>query len=230
MKTVLNSVALFIALLLLGSIACAQDGGRKELKTGSNDQAVKSELAGPDGASLRLLPDGGWRIYGQGSATYDFNEVDEIRGATQNATLRAKGAISKMLKERVQTTEVMNNVSTKLKEMTKVGANVDANVSKTEIQQRVENIVATSDEVLRGIVVIETKKTPAGSGGTITVTVGVSSKTQQTMDSIKANKAQPQAAAAEVKPAKVSGAVDIQGADTVHEPNVPVTQKAKTDF
>ena len=221
-------VAIALASLIL--TACAQDGGRKELKQGSKEEGVQQELASPDGASLRLLPDGGWRIYGQGSATYDFNEADDIRGATQNATLRAKGAISKMLSERVQTTEMMNNVSTKLKEMTKVGANTDANVSKTEIQQRVEKIVASSDELLRGVVVIETKKTPVGSGGNITVTVGVSSKTQQTMDSIKANNNELRPASSDAKPTKKSGANDSQGSKTVQEPNVPVTKKAKTDF
>jgi hypothetical protein len=51
--------------------------------------------------ALQLLPDGGFRIYGRGSGTYDFNEADEIRGATQDATLRAKAAIAKFLKERI---------------------------------------------------------------------------------------------------------------------------------
>ena len=78
-----------------------QDGGRKELKEAAVTQEVKEELESPDGVALELLPRGGWRLFGRGSGTYDFNEADEIRGATQDATLRAKAAITKFLKERV---------------------------------------------------------------------------------------------------------------------------------
>jgi hypothetical protein len=89
------------------------DGGRTELRKAAATQEVQEELESPDGVALELLPARGWRLYGRGSGTYDFNEADEIRGATQDATLRAKAAIAKFLKERVQSTEVMNNVSTK---------------------------------------------------------------------------------------------------------------------
>jgi hypothetical protein len=205
--------------------ACAQDGGRTELKQGASDKSIKQELASPDGASLRLLPDGGWRIYGQGSATYDFNEADDIRGATQDATLRAKANIAKMLRERVQTTDVFNNIMTKFKESSKAGASQDANVSRTEIQQRIERVVSTSDEILRGVVVIETDKKPEASGGTITVVVGVSSKTQQTMDAIRSNQRQT--------PDGPSVSADVEkrkGSRAVENPNTPEKKRAKTDF
>jgi hypothetical protein len=198
------------------------DGGRTELKKAATTQEVQEELESPDGVALELLPAGGWRLYGRGSGTYDFNEADEIRGATQDATLRAKAAIAKFLKERVQSTEVMNNISTKLKQLTaKTGASPQAEISKTDVQTRVEQVVARADEVLRGLVVIDSKKKPIGNGGTITVTVGVSSKTQAVSDAIKAGKPIS---------GSTGGGADTNSVGTLNNQNLPEKKKSKTDF
>ncbi len=198
------------------------DGGRKELKEAATTQEVQQELESPDGVALELLPAGGWRLYGRGSGTYDFNEADEIRGATQDATLRGKAAIAKFLKERVQSTEVMNNISSKLKQLTaKTGAGPQAEISKSDVQTRVEQVVARADEVLRGLVVIDSQKKPIGNGGTITVTVGVSSKTQAVSDAIKSG-----------KPVfgSVGGGAGTNSVGTLNNENLPEKKKSKTDF
>lgn len=200
------------------------DGGRTELKKAAATQDVEEELESPDGVALKLLPAGGWRLYGRGSGTYDFNEADEIRGATQDATLRAKAAIAKFLKERVQSTEVMNNISTKLKQLTaKTGEGPQAEISKKDVQTRVEQVVAHADEVLRGLVVIDSKKKPIGNGGTITVTVGVSSKTQSVSEAIRSG-----------NPISVSSGShagsDTNSVGTLGTKNLPEKKKAKTDF
>ena len=198
------------------------DGGRKELKQAATTQEVKDGLESPDGVALELLPAGGWRLFGRGSGTYDFNEADEIRGATQDATLRAKAAIAKFLKERVHSTEVMNNVSTKLKMLSaKTGEVQAAEVSKTDVQQRVEKVVANADEVLRGLVVIDSQKKPIGNGGTITITVGVSSKTQAVSDAIKTGKTVSGTA---------GGGADANSVGTLNNQNFPEKTKTKTDF
>ena len=198
------------------------DGGRKELKQAATTQEVKEELESPDGVALELLPAGGWRLFGRGSGTYDFNEADEIRGATQDATLRAKAAIAKFLKERVQSTEVMNNVSIKLKKLSaETGAGESAKISKTDVQQRVEQVVAHANEVLKGLVVIDSQKKPIGNGGTITITVGVSSKTQAVSDAIRSGKPIPGA---------VGAGADTNTVGTLNNQNLPEKKKSKTDF
>jgi hypothetical protein len=199
-----------------------QDGGRKELKEAAVTQEVKEELESPDGVALELLPGGGWRLFGRGSGTYDFNEADEIRGATQDATLRAKAAITKFLKERVQTAEEMNNISTKLKNLTaKTGEGPQAVISKTDVQTRVEQVVARADEVLRGVVVIDSQKQPIGNGGTVTVTVGVSSKTQAVSNAIKSGK---------TISGPIIGGGDTNAVGTLNGQNQPEKKKSKTDF
>jgi hypothetical protein len=200
------------------------DGGRTELKKAATTQDVQEELESPDGVALELLPAGGWRLYGRGSGTYDFNEADEIRGATQDATLRAKAAIAKFLKERISSTEVMNNISIKLKYLSaKSGEGQSAEISKTDVQTRVESVVAHADEILRGLVVIDSKKKPMGNGGTITVTVGVSSKTEAVSDAIREGRPVSGASAS-------NGGTDTNSVGTTGMPNLPETTKAKTDF
>jgi hypothetical protein len=87
------------------------------LKQSAATQQAQQELESPDGVALELLLSGRWRLYGRGTGTYDFNGADEIRGAKQDATLRAKAAIAKFLKERVLSPEVMSNISTELKQL-----------------------------------------------------------------------------------------------------------------
>ena len=208
------------------TVGIGTDDGRKELKEAATNQEVQLELESPDGVALELMPAGGWRIYARGSGTYDFNEADEIRGATQDATLRAKAAIAKFLKERVQSTEVMNNLSTKLKKLSaKSGEGPQAEISKTEVQTRVENVIAQADEVLRGLVVIESQKKPIANGGTITVTIGVSSKTQAVSDAIRSGRpisGRPISGR--------SGGTDTNAVGTLGTNNLPETKKSNTDF
>ena len=220
-------------LLAVGTTVMAQDqaadkpnadGGRTELKKAAATQDVQADLESPDGVSLELLPDGGWRLYGRGTGTYDFNEADEIRGATQDATLRAKASIAKFLKERVESTEVMNNISTKLKNLSaKTGEGQQAEISKTDVQTRVEQVAAHADVVLQGLVVLESKKKPSGNGGTMTVTVGVSSKTQSVSDAILSGK--PVSGSS-----PLTGGTSTNSPGTVGTPNQPETKTSKTDF
>jgi len=202
------------------------DGGRKELKQAAASQEVQQELESPDGVALQLLPDGGFRIYGRGSGTYDFNEADEIRGATQDATLRAKAAIAKFLKERIQSTEVMNNTSMKMKKLTaSSGEAPKAEITKNDVQTRVEQISSHADEVMSGLVMISSSKKPIGNGGEIQVTMGWSSKTRGTAEAIRAGKPIPGAGSSA---SQGKGGTNAVG--TLNEENLPEKKQNKTDF
>lgn len=202
------------------------DGGRRELKAAAASQEVQQELESPDGVALQLLPDGGFRIYGRGSGTYDFNEADEIRGATQDATLRAKAAIAKFLKERIQSTEVMNNTSMKMKKLTaSSGEAPKAEITKNDVQTRIEQISSHADEVMSGLVMISSSKKPIGNGGEIQVTMGWSSKTRGTAEAIRAGKPIPGAGSSA---SQGKGGTNAVG--TLNEENLPEKKQNKTDF
>ena len=60
----------------------------------------------PDGAAIKLFPDGGYQITAVGTGVYDFNDPDDIKDARKEAEMRAKAAIAKFLKEDISTSEV----------------------------------------------------------------------------------------------------------------------------
>jgi len=205
----------------------SSDGGRADLKAAATAKEVQEELDSPDGVALQLLPDGGFRIYGRGSGTYDFNEADEIRGATQDATLRAKAAISKFLKERIQSADVMDNTSVKMKQLAVAsGSDPKAQISKTDVQVRSETIVARADEVMSGLVTISSVKKPMGNGGEIQVTMGWSSKTRATAEAIRAGKPIP----ANYVPSSGQASSGTNATGTLTPENLPETKKSDTDF
>jgi hypothetical protein len=196
------------------------------LKQSAASPEVQEELESPDGVSLQLLPDGGFRIYGRGSATYDFNESDEIRGATRDATLRAKAAIAKFLRERLRSADVMSNTETKIKKLTGAGTEpAKVEVSKNVVQTRIEEISSHADEVMSGLVTISTAKKPVGNGGDIQVTVGWSSKTRATAEAIRAGKPVPGTASAGGQGKGVGN-----GVGTLNDANNPEKKTNKTDF
>lgn len=206
----------------------APDGGKADLRDSSKLPEVQKELAEPDGVSIQFTPDGGWKIFARGSGTYDFNDADEIRGATQDATLRAKEAIASFLKERLQSKKGMENVSEKIKNLSvqstpENNSQTQASISKTDVQTRVEKIVSSADAILKGVIVLESVKTPVGSGGTVQVTVGISSKTQLASDALRSGNLAPSDSpgASNHSPTKPG---------TLTDKNTPETKKSKTDF
>ena len=61
----------------------------------------------PDGAAIKLSPDGSYKITAVGTGVYDFNNPRAISMARKQAEMRAKAAIAKFLKEDLSTKEGM---------------------------------------------------------------------------------------------------------------------------
>ncbi len=174
-----------VSLLASATSLWGQDSSGAEkaaLKEQAAAPVVQEELDTPDGVSMELLPDGGWRIFGKGTGTYDLNDADEIRQATKDAELRAKAAISKFLSEKIKSEESLTNLSKKVKKLSSgVGEKGEPSVevSKTDVQVRLERISSNSAAILAGVITLESKRMPKGNGGTISVVVGVSAKSMQ---------------------------------------------------
>lgn len=131
----------------------------------------------PDGAAIKLFPDGGYQITAVGTGVYDFNDPDDIKDARKAAEMRAKAAIAKFLKEDVSSTEGMAEASKKVKHVSSDGQTQSARVSKTTVKTALESIRNSASALLTGVVVLKDAKIPNGNGGTYKVMVGVSSKT-----------------------------------------------------
>ena len=131
----------------------------------------------PDGAAIKLFPDGGYQITAVGTGTYDFNDPDDIKDARKEAEMRAKAAIAKFLKEDISTSEGMEEASKKVKSVSSDGQTQSTSVSKTSVKTAMESIRNSASALLTGVVVLQDAKIPSGNGGTYKVMVGVSSKT-----------------------------------------------------
>lgn len=226
--SILN-IKIITAILLYGGISNlhAQESTAKEkadLKQAANTTAIQEELDTPDGVSIELLPDGGWRVYGKGTGTYDVDDADEIRQATIDAELRAKAAIAKYMKEKLKSENSVANISNKIKKLNagasdKNGPSIE--VSKTDVQSRIEELSSKSEAVIAGVITLETKKSPKGQGGTISVVLGISAKSL--------------ALAGRVGQAMRDGGKNIPSVAPNNSglsdgENKPETKKAKTDF
>ena len=133
----------------------------------------------PDGAAIKLFPDGAYQITAVGTGAYDFNDPDDIKDARKEAEMRAKAAIAKFLKEDISSQEGMDEASKKVKNVSSDGTTQSTSVSKTTVNTAMESIRNSASALLTGVVVLQDAKVPneGKDGGTYKVMVGVSSKT-----------------------------------------------------
>jgi hypothetical protein len=171
-------VFVLCTVLFLSLTASAQeDPSKTELKKALQSKDVQQELEEPDGASFTLLPDNSWRLFGIGTGTYDFNDPDDINGATQEAMLNAKAHLSKFMKESITSDEALNKLTQKKRTLVKQSGGDEKSVKLDDTKTIAHQIENSSDAILKGVIVLESTKTPsAAGGGKVVVKVGQSSK------------------------------------------------------
>jgi hypothetical protein len=172
-----------LVLTLAGSalFGCASVFGQAaqdaQLQSNASNTAVQAELDQPDGVAITLEPDGSFEIFARGTGTYDFNDPDDIKDARRDGTMRAKANLAKFLKEKVSSSEGLDEVSRKSKMMTTDGTVQAVAVSKESVKIATESIRNSAEAILTGVITLKDQKVPRGNGGEIQVTIGVSSKT-----------------------------------------------------
>ncbi|MDO5305409.1 MAG: hypothetical protein Q4E87_07540 [bacterium] len=163
--------------MLLVQGAFAQTAQDLQLQANAGNAAVQAELDQPDGVAITIKPDGSFQIFARGTGTYDFNDPDDVKDARRDGTMRAKANLSKFLKEKVASSEGLEEVSRKSKSMTSDGQVQKIAVSKESVKTATESIRSASEAILTGVITLKDQKVPRGNGGEVQVTVGVSSKT-----------------------------------------------------
>ena len=172
MKKLLIAATMCVAF----SVCAQQDAG---LAAAANDPAV-AQMAeqDPDGCQVFVDEDGSMKVISTGTGVYDFADEDEIKDARAEATRNAKAHIVKFFKENFSTEEQATNATKKAKSLHKEGNTEQVSVSKEQLKTTVEVVKSDANKVLSGVVVLKDEKIPSSnSGGTIRVTVGVSSTT-----------------------------------------------------
>lgn len=137
----------------------------------------------PTGATIEFNSDGSdWlRIRSIGEANCTICDRADIQAATRKATLMAKAEIAKFLKEKITTSETLDSMS---KTMTEHNGQTQT-VSRKSIETLATTIHNSSDAILKGIIILEQKSSPADQ--MVRVTVGVSRKTMGVADSLQRN-------------------------------------------
>ena len=170
-------ITLACGVLLAGGSAFGQAAQDPQLQANASNAAVQAELDQPDGVAITLKPDGSFQIFARGTGTYDFNDPDDIKDARRDGTMRAKANLAKFLKEKVSSSEGLDEISKKSKSMTSDGQVQKVAVSKESVKIATESIRNQAEAILTGVITLKDQKVPRGSGGEIQVTVGISSKT-----------------------------------------------------
>jgi len=173
-----NAFVMICGALLAGTAIFAQDANTADLQRTAAAPEAQREFDQPDGAVVFLKPDGSFQVLARGTGTYDFDDVDDINDARKEATLKAKAALAKFMKEKLATEEGFSEASKKVKSITSDGKTQTANVTKESVKNSSQVIRNSADALLKGVITLKEQKIPRrGSSGEIQVTVGVSSKT-----------------------------------------------------
>ena len=131
-------------LLLLFSLVAitvfAQNSKQALLQTVQKQGIAQDLETAPDGVTMRLLPDGEFQIFAVGTETYDFDDVDDILDAQNEATLKAKANLAKFMNESLSTDEKIESMSKKVKTVSSQNGETTASVNKTSAKTALTSI------------------------------------------------------------------------------------------
>ena len=198
-----------LAASLLVIAAAAHPVAAQDLAAVAAQPAVIADArTSPDGCAVRVLPDGGFMVFGTGSGTYNFNDEDDIAKARQAAQLAAKANLAKFMKERLSTESALDESSTMAKSISSKDGETKTAIDKEMARTTMQKIRASADALLQGVVALSEAKVPGeGSGGEIRVVCGVSSKTLEAHRRLTGTDTRPGSADAnDSPPAKVEEA------------------------
>ena len=144
-------------------------------------------LAVPDGVAVRLPPDGSFMVLSAATASYDFGDADDLLQAKRNAAALAKGALAKFMKEQIASESAMDESAEVVKKMSSEDGKQTSAVDKETARKTIDSIRTSADALLQGVATLADAKIPGqGTAGEVRVLVGVSSKTLEALDRMRA--------------------------------------------
>lgn len=221
-----------IGLLAMASPAdvAAEDGEKEvaykeavvDLEKAAKSPVVEVELEEPDGVSIDMGDPNNWKIIAMGTGTYAFDDADERRDATQEATLEAKAALAKFMKERMSTSEQLDRLVEKKADKARPDGKVITSDASKTLKTTLTSIRNSADAMLTGLITLEATARWGGESGTVRVKLGQSQKT------IDAAKRFRERTAASFKNSP-SGNLGSKNGKAKSEPST-IRQKSKSDF
>jgi hypothetical protein len=169
-------------------------GAVAELERVAKQPDVQAELAEPDGVSLQDLDVDNWKIIAIGTGTYEFNDAEERKDAVAEATLEAKAALAKFVRERIIAESQLDVLAERESRKAKENGATATSATTKRVKTSLTSIRDSADQVLSGFITLETKTTWNGESGVARVTIGQSDKTLAALKRFKSRTLQSAAA------------------------------------
>ena len=142
---------------------------------------VEEMLLDDDGVSIVTAPDGSFQIFTRGSGTYKFVDPQVELDARKVARLNAEKNLSAFISTKVAGEDGVENIEKNSCTMTGDGTIQQEQNSKESLGDIRTKIITSTQGILNGLTVVESKKipTPGTTKGVIQVTMVYSSKTSR---------------------------------------------------
>ena len=136
------------------------------------------------GVEIVFAPDGkNWdKIIANGESELLFGDRKDVRKATSKATLRAKANIAKFMKEKLKTTETLEEITKTISSSTNSNGSVSTGAERKTVETMIESISNSSEAILKGILVLEQQINQKDKY--VKMQVGVSRKTMKAADGL----------------------------------------------
>jgi hypothetical protein len=176
----LNAILLIVSPLASGAdtdTAGTLSAQAQELADAAKASGVAEDLAGPDGVAIDFSDPNNWKIFAMGTGSFQFNDTESRQDAAEEATLTAKAALARFIKERVMVDEQRDKLTEEQSNKTKTKDGESSTASKKGIKTKLLTIRNSADEILSGLITLESTVKWDGDSGEVRVKLGQSEKT-----------------------------------------------------
>jgi hypothetical protein len=174
----------FAGVTLVGQPVIAQEATdataiaseKEHLKDVAKRPEVIEELEEPDGVSIDDSETDNWKIIALGTGTYDFNDAEERKDALEEAVLTAKAALAKFAKERLSSQSQIDILAERESKKSRNGDAKEKSNTEHRIKTNLSSIHNSADDILSGVLTLETTAKWDGDSGEMRVKIGQSAK------------------------------------------------------
>jgi hypothetical protein len=148
-----------------------------ELKADAKAPDVIEELEEPDGVSIDPSDPENWKIIAMGTGTYEFNDTEERSDAQEEAELNAKAHLAKFMKEKLKSDQQLDILAERESTKSKANGEETGSARTKRMKTSLKSIHNSAEEILSGVITLETTSKWNGNSGEVRVKIGQSEKT-----------------------------------------------------
>jgi hypothetical protein len=157
--------------------ATSAQAAEAELEEAAKRPEVQEELEEPDGVSVEDLDTDNWKIFAMGTGTYEFNDAEERKDAVEEATLEAKAALAKFMKEELSAESSLDILAERESKKSKANGETNSSATSNRMKTSLTRIRNSANEILSGVIPLESTHKWDGNSGEVRVKIGQSEKT-----------------------------------------------------